>query len=90
MTLRAADAAETGFLKSMKIDPATTETVTAMLLPPGSLVGSFPGAVTKTQLAEKLKAPHRLLLPRRQVWARWLLSVRREVKHPGRVSRYDF
>lgn len=56
VTMRAADAAEATFLKSLKIDPATTQTITTMLLPPGSMVGSFAGPVTKAQLAEKLKA----------------------------------
>lgn len=56
VTVRGGDPAEAGFLKSLKIDPSTSEAVTTMLLPPGSMVGSFAGAVTKAQLADKLKA----------------------------------
>lgn len=56
VTVRGGDPAEAGFLKSLKIDPAATQVVTAMLLPPGTVAGTFPGAVTKVHLAEKLKA----------------------------------
>jgi hypothetical protein len=63
VTLRAGDPAEAGFLKALKIDPATSQAVTAMLLPPGSVVGSFTGGVTKAQLAEKLKAAQSTCCP---------------------------
>lgn len=55
--LRAGDAAEAGFLKALKIDPATATPVTALLAPPGRLLGAFPGAVTKQQLVERVTSP---------------------------------
>jgi hypothetical protein len=53
--VRADDSAEAGFLQTLGINQSTTQPVTAMLLPPGSMIGSFTGEVTKAQLAERLK-----------------------------------
>ena len=55
--LRTDEAAEAGFLKALQINPATTVPVTALLAPPGRLLGSFPGAVTKQQLVERVTSP---------------------------------
>jgi hypothetical protein len=53
VTIRADDADEAGFLKTLGIK---TTTVTAILVPPGSLLGTFDGPVTKGQLIEKVNA----------------------------------
>jgi hypothetical protein len=55
VTVRADDAGEAGFLKTLGVKPSPA-TVTALLAPPGSLLGTFDGPVTKAQLVEKVKA----------------------------------
>jgi hypothetical protein len=55
VSLRADDAAEAKFLNDLRIDPRTTVPVTALLAPPGKLLGSFQGSVSKQQIVEKLK-----------------------------------
>jgi len=52
--LRSADPAEAGFLKELQINTQANQPVTAFLCPPGNLLGTFPGAVTKQQLIDKL------------------------------------
>ncbi len=51
-----ADPAETSFLQDLQVDPRTATSVTVFLVPPGSVVGKFDGAVTKEQLVAKLQA----------------------------------
>jgi hypothetical protein len=58
--LRANDAAEAGFLEALRIDPRTAVPVTALLAPPGRLLGTFPGAVSKQQLVDKVTTPQSL------------------------------
>lgn len=55
VSVRADDDAEAGLLKTLGIKPSPAA-VTALLVPPGTLLGSFDGSVTKTQLVEKVKA----------------------------------
>jgi hypothetical protein len=55
--LRADDPAEAGFLRGLQVSPATTVPVTVLLAPPGRLLGSFPGAVTRQQLVDRVTAP---------------------------------
>lgn len=55
--LRSDDTAEVGFLKLLQINPDATMPVTALLAPPGRLLGLFPGAVTKQQLVERVSSP---------------------------------
>ena len=50
-----ADAAETSFLNDLKIDPKTTEAVTAFLAPPGSVIAEFQGATDKAELIAALQ-----------------------------------
>ncbi len=57
VTLRADDQAEAGFLNALHIDPRTEVPVTALLAPPGRLLGAFAGPVSKQQLVEKVTAP---------------------------------
>jgi hypothetical protein len=57
LTLRADDTAEAGFLRALRIDPRTAVPVTVLLAPPGRVLGTFPGAVSKKQLVEKVTAP---------------------------------
>ena len=51
-----ADATEAKFMKQLRIEPKTTEAVTAMLAPPGVVVGTFKGAVAKDALVSALIA----------------------------------
>jgi len=53
VTIRADDDAEAGFLKTLGISATTA---TAILVPPGRLLGTFDGPVTKAQLVEKVIA----------------------------------
>ncbi len=55
VTLRANDPGETTFLQALKVKPGSAP-VTAFLAPPGRLLGTFQGTVTRQQLVEKLKA----------------------------------
>lgn len=50
------DAKETSFLKGLQVDPQTAIPVTVLMSPPGSVVGTFAGDVTKDQLIAKLKS----------------------------------
>ena len=50
ITLDPADAAEANFLMRLKVDPKTDEAVTVFLAPPGSLVGTYKGEITKDVL----------------------------------------
>jgi hypothetical protein len=54
--LNASDPAEAAFLKSLQVDPQTTTPVTVLMSPPGSVVGTFVGDVTKAELIAKLKS----------------------------------
>jgi hypothetical protein len=56
VVLHAGDPAEGPFLKDLKVDPQTTVPVTVLMAPPGSVIGTFAGQVTKEQLVAKLKA----------------------------------
>lgn len=62
ITIGATDPAEAGFLQALQIKPGGV-TVTALLVPPGSLLGTFAGEVTKQQLVEKLKAAQNSCCP---------------------------
>ncbi|HZV05460.1 MAG TPA: hypothetical protein VE999_10280 [Gemmataceae bacterium] len=57
VSLRNDDAAESRFLKLLQINPGTATPVTALLAPPGRLLATFPGAVTKQQLLERVTSP---------------------------------
>lgn len=56
VVLNPSDTAETPFLKSLQVDPQTTVPVTVLMAPPGALMGTFSGEVTKEQLVAKLKS----------------------------------
>jgi hypothetical protein len=58
VTLRAGAAAEAAFLEALGIDPRTAVPVTVLFAPPVRLLGTFPGAVGKQQLVDKVAAPH--------------------------------
>jgi hypothetical protein len=51
-----ADAAESKFMAQLRIEPKTAEAVTALLAPPGAVVGTFKGAVAKDTLLAALMA----------------------------------
>ena len=51
-----ADAAEGKFVTQLRIEPKTTEAVTALLAPPGAVIGTFKGAVAKDALVAALMA----------------------------------
>jgi hypothetical protein len=50
-----ADARETPFLDGLKIDPKTTQAVTAFMAPPGSVIAEFEGATDKEGLISALQ-----------------------------------
>jgi hypothetical protein len=56
VTVRGDDPAEAGFLKSLKIQPSIATSVTAVLVPPGQLLGTIEGAASKQHIIDKLKA----------------------------------
>jgi len=56
VALNARDREETSFLQGLGVDPRSTQTTTVMLVPPGTVVGKFEGAVTKEQLTAQLAA----------------------------------
>jgi hypothetical protein len=56
VVLRAGDSAETAFLKDLQVDPRTTARVTVLMAPPGAVIGTFPGDVSKEELVAKLKS----------------------------------
>jgi len=62
VTLQATDPAEAGFLQTLKIQASST-TVTALLAPPGNLLGTFSDTATKQQFVEKLKAAQNRCCP---------------------------
>ena len=51
-----ADKAEQHFLADLQVDPRTTAAVTLLVMPPGAPVARFAGAVTKEEIAAKVKA----------------------------------
>lgn len=55
VTLNPTDEAEQPFLKSLQVDPRTTTAVTLLVMPPGSPVARFAGAVTKPQIEAAVK-----------------------------------
>ncbi len=57
VSLRGDDGSEAGFLKTLQINPTTTTPITALLAPPGRVLGIFAGAVTKQQLIERVTSP---------------------------------
>lgn len=50
-----ADAKEKSFLDDLKIDPKTTQAVTAFMAPPGSIIAAFEGATDKEGLISALQ-----------------------------------
>jgi len=56
VVLDANDPNEAPFLKSLQVDPQTPAPVTVLMTPPGSVVGTFVGNVTKAELLAKLKS----------------------------------
>ena len=56
VVLNADDPAEAPFLKSLRVDPQTPAPVTVLMTPPGSVVGTFVGDMTKAELVAKLKS----------------------------------
>ncbi len=56
VTLNPTDEAEQPFLKSLQVDPQTKAAVTLLVMPPGSAVARFAGAVTKPQIETAVKA----------------------------------
>ncbi len=55
--LNSAETAEASFLKGLQIDPQAPQPVTVLMAPPGSVVGTFVGNVTKAELIAKLNSP---------------------------------
>jgi len=55
ISLNPADDAEASFLSDLKIDPKTTEAVTAFMAPPGAVVAEFTGATKKEELVSALE-----------------------------------
>jgi hypothetical protein len=49
------DPAEKPFLTDLKIDPATTEAITAFMAPPGSVIAEIKGATNKEELVAALQ-----------------------------------
>jgi hypothetical protein len=62
VALQAEDAAEAGFLRDLKITPASS-TVTALIAPPGTMLGAFESGVTKAQLIDRLKSAQNSCCP---------------------------
>ncbi len=56
VTIDPAAAVEQSFLTKLKIDPKTTEAITALLAPPGTVVVKVAGATTKDALVSALMA----------------------------------
>jgi hypothetical protein len=57
VTVRAGDTTEAALVKAVGGSADSPTTLTAVLAPPGNLVGTFSGAVTRQQLADKVTAP---------------------------------
>ena len=49
------DSTEKSFLTDLKIDPLTTEAITAFMAPPGSVIAEFKGATDKDALVAALQ-----------------------------------
>ena len=62
VSIQSDDKAEAGVLKTFKIRPAST-TVTALLAPPGTLLGTFDSTVTKQQLVKQLNTAQNSCCP---------------------------
>ena len=56
VTLNPTEDVEQPFLKALQVDPKTTTAVTLLVMPPGSPVARFAGAVTKGQIEAGVKA----------------------------------
>jgi hypothetical protein len=56
VTLNPTEEAEQPFLKALQVDPKTTTAVTLLVMPPGTPVARFAGAVTKPQIEAGVKA----------------------------------
>jgi hypothetical protein len=56
VTLNPTEDVEQPFLKALQVDPKTTTAVTLLVMPPGSPVARFGGAVTKAQIEAGVKA----------------------------------
>lgn len=54
VTIDPADPAEASFLQDLQVDPRAAAQTTVLIAPPGSVVGTFTGNVTKEQLVAKL------------------------------------
>ncbi len=50
------NAQEASFLKELRVDSKSTQAITVLLAPPGKVVASFVGGVSKDQIAAKLAA----------------------------------
>jgi hypothetical protein len=48
------DRSEAKLLSDLRVDPRTSQAVTVLLAPPGAPIATFPGAVTKAQIVEKV------------------------------------
>ncbi len=55
VTIDPANADEESFLKQLKVDPKTDEAITVFLAPPGAIVGTYKGAVSKDVLTAAAK-----------------------------------
>ena len=56
VSLDPSDAAESEFLSQLKIDPKTSEAVTAFMAPPGSVIAKYAGATDKSTMIAALTA----------------------------------
>jgi hypothetical protein len=56
VTVDPSDATESKFLGQLKIDPKTSQAVTALIAPPGSVVAKYTGATNKNTLVAALTA----------------------------------
>jgi hypothetical protein len=54
LTMQASDPQEALFMGQMELDPRAAATHTAMLAPPGILIGKFAATATKTEIATAL------------------------------------
>lgn len=54
VTLDPADSREVGFLKTLQVNPQTSEAVTVLLTPPGRPVAQFVGAVSTEEIVAKV------------------------------------
>jgi hypothetical protein len=56
VVLKAGDAAEAAFLRDLQVDPKTSVRVTVLMAPPGAVIGTFQGDVSKEEFVAKLKS----------------------------------